>query len=306
MNIPNLFIVGQSKSGTSALYSMLKEHPEIFASPVKEPCYFCKDLIRESDTFHKRKAFFDYRDKEVYLKLFSKVRNEKVISESSTLYLYSRDAAEEIWNLNPNAKIIMILRDPVSYVISLHNEHFRKAQENVDDFERTILLEKDRREGNHIPPHCLFPSSLFYSDRIKYAEQIARFQNKFGESNTKVIIYEDFKADNSGVFRKILEFLDVDPEFIPKIKKQNISGSPRFPKLNTLIMSSSLKRRTQQVLPDSLYSVFKPLWRKLLWKKKNPANITENFKKHLKEQYKPEVEKLSNFLNIDLLKKWNY
>jgi len=87
MKKPNLFIVGHPKSGTTALYNFLKQHPDIFMCPVKEPAFFCKDFIEESDLFHKQKSFYLdswSREQKVYLSLFADVKSEKIIGECST------------------------------------------------------------------------------------------------------------------------------------------------------------------------------------------------------------------------------
>jgi len=303
---PNFFIIGQSKSGTSALYFSLRQHPDIYMSKVKEPCHFCRDIIKESDAFHQRKAFFDYREEKKYLKLFAAAKNEKIVGEATTIYIASEVAADEIWKFNPEARIVVLLRDPVSFVFSLHNENYRKSQENIGDLATAIQLEKERRRGKHVPPNCFCPRMLFYSERVQYKKQVLRFLDRFGDSNMKVIIYEDFKEDNEKVFKDILKFLGVDSSFVPEIEKRNVSGVPRSGKLNTMIMSSPIKRKIQTILPDSLYSLFKPIGRKLLWEEEPPEPIDDSLRRELMIQYKPEVIATSELLGINLVTKWGY
>ena len=77
--IPNLFIVGAPKCGTTSLHYWLSQHPEIFMSDPKEPFYFCKDLHEEADNLHGYKVnYFKYRDEESYLQIFQNAKNEKI------------------------------------------------------------------------------------------------------------------------------------------------------------------------------------------------------------------------------------
>ena len=122
MQKPNFFIVGLPKSGTTALHDFLNQHPQIFMSKVKEPHFFCTDFHRESDAFHDSQLFFHFRDEETYLKLFSDLTTEKVIGESSTGYLYSKEAAKQIHDFNPEAKILIVLREPTSFLYSVHSQ----------------------------------------------------------------------------------------------------------------------------------------------------------------------------------------
>ena len=117
---PNLFIVGQPKSGTTALHQFLGQHPEIFMSSIKEPHFFCSDFHLESDRAYGKQRFFDFRNESAYLQIFAKAEGAEIAGESSTNYLYSQVAAEKIYNFNPDAKIIIILREPAKFLYSLH------------------------------------------------------------------------------------------------------------------------------------------------------------------------------------------
>jgi len=131
--LPNFFIVGAAKSGTTSLYHHLCQHLDVFMSPVKEPHYFSRDVgvrsFKADDTksiFANLRGYIDFILKsrfyilnfEKYKRLFSNVKNEKAIGEASVSYLVSKVAAEEIYKFNPDAKIIIILRNPVKRAFS--------------------------------------------------------------------------------------------------------------------------------------------------------------------------------------------
>ena len=108
---PNFLIVGAQKSGTTSLFHYLRRHPKIFLSPIKEPAYFSK--YRGSVPFKNKKP-----TKEQYLELFQNVKDESAIGEVSTPYLFDQDSATNIYKTIPNAKIIIILRDPTERAYS--------------------------------------------------------------------------------------------------------------------------------------------------------------------------------------------
>ena len=134
--IPNFFIVGAAKSGSTALQEMLSKHPNIYMSPVKEPHYFSNDIKKNDFTtlnkkFRKQRIKFDsdgsvvprhqlYIDNEEdYLRLFKdSCENHKSLGEASVSYLYSKNAAKNIYQFNSNSKIIIILRNPIDRAFS--------------------------------------------------------------------------------------------------------------------------------------------------------------------------------------------
>lgn len=306
MKKPNLFIVGQPRSGTYALHYFLSQHPEVFMSEDKEPLFFCKDFHEESDLFHKHRAFFRYRKESDYLSLFAAAKNEKFAGESSTHYLFSKVAAREILKFNPDAKIIMMLREPVSFLYSLYSQHFVRSQENVGDFETALSLEKERKSGRKIPPTVYCPRFLFYSERIKYYEQIVRYYDLFDKSNIKVIIFDDFKQQNDVIYKDVLGFLNVDADFVPVFDQVNVSKKPRFAKLNAWLLNSAFKKAIQNVIPTSLYSKIKPMGKKVLWRNQSRKPLDSSLRQKLMSEYKPEVVKISELLGIDLVKRWKY
>ncbi|MCK4788416.1 MAG: sulfotransferase [Desulfobacteraceae bacterium] len=311
MKKPNLFVVGQPKAGTTALYYMLAQHPRIFMSPVKEPAFFCKDFIEESDLFHKQRHFYleDWsRKQEAYLRLFAGVSNEEIIGECTTSYLYSKVAAAKIFKFNPHAKIIALLREPVDFLYSLHDHCTRVGFEDVQDLKISMSLENERKSGCNIPRMIKHPSALFYSERIKYCEQIVEYYNLFGKSNVKVIIYEDFNQNNGEVYREILEFLGVDSNFMPNFAEVNIPREPLFLQLNTWrwLIDSSLTKRIKNNIPHSLWSKMTMLTKKVFWKRHIREPLDPVFRKKLMIKYEHEVIKISELLGIDLVKRWKY
>lgn len=316
MKKPNLFIVGQPKSGTTALASFLDLHPDIFISKPKEPHFFCSDFHKESNDFHKEKSkkHFEFQNLKDYLTLFHTSKGALALGEASTNYLYSKNSAKEIKLFNPNAKIIAIIREPVSLLHSLHMQYYNDTSENEKDFERALDLEKQRKNGKYISKRVRSPSYLFYSERIKYAEQIKRYLKLFPKRQLKIIIFNDFKKDNPRIYKKVLEFLGTNPDFQPNFAGIHESKSPKSNFINKIFRTPWIKNIPKKILPVQVYDKIQLKVQALLMKKEEREPINEKLKIELMKKFKPEVIKLNDLLHKEgfleqsrnLVKEWGY
>lgn len=301
MKIPNFFIVGASRSGTSTLARYLRKHPEIFFSEEKEPHHFCMDLLMESDCFHgKVKHYIDYRGRDHYLQLFEKVRDEKAVGEGSTWYLYSRAAASEIHKFNRHAKIIILLRNPADYLHSVHSLFLSSFNEDEENFVQALALENERKKGQAIPRQTTIPSRLFYSELVKYAEQVQRYIDTFPKDNVRVLIFEEFVNALPDVYRDILRFLEVDQGFEPDFDVANANKKPRFPKASRALKRSFVFDLYDQLMPRYLKPKVRSFTTKLYFKKVDRPQMDGSLREQLIRAYIPEIEKLEKALNRDL------
>lgn len=303
----NLFIIGTPRTASSTLYFYLKQHPEIFMSHPKQPNYFNKDQVEEARNYMSKNKIFPFTlSEKEYEKMFKDSKNEKVIGEATVNYIYSNVAAEEIKKYNPDAKIIVTFREPISFLKSFHNQLFFTAVEDEFNFERALMLEEDRKNGKYIPKNARFPSQLYYNDMIQYTKHLKKFYELFDEKQIKVIIYEDFKKDNIKVLKEIFEFLEVNPNFEPELTYLNAQKKLKSAKLQKVsAFVSSWYKLIYKTLPGSVYQIVKKNYEKLM-KSKSKDDISSELKMRLKQKYKPEVEKLSEFIGRDLVKLWNY
>ena len=210
MKNPNLFIVGAPKSGTTFLYHYLKQHPDIYFPNFKEPHFFGSDLIRRNGAYNL--SLDEYQD------LFK--TDKKIIGEASTFYIFSKDAPEEIYNFNPKAKIIIMLRDLVDLVHSLHSQFVFSGDEVIEDFTQALELEDSRLSGNRIPNQTTVVNKLFYTSNIlSLPRSIKSFIRYFGRENIKFIDLDDIKKNPKKVYFETLEFLNIDSNLnIPNFK----------------------------------------------------------------------------------------
>lgn len=305
---PNLFIVGQPKSGTTALHQFLGQHPEIYMSSIKEPHFFCSDFHLESDRAYGKQRFFDFRSESAYLQLFNKAKNVKIAGESSTNYLYSQVAAEKIHNFNPDAKIIIILREPAKYLYSLHSHYVKFTEENEPDFLTALSLESKRREEEEfLSSRVTSPSYLYYSQRIQYYQQVKRYCDRFDPKQIKVIIFEEFKSANETIFKEVLEFLEVDSSFTPEYAAVNVNKEVKFKSINSLINNPLVKSISKNLLSQEFNEFVRDnIVEKFLWHQAPKAKMPAAIQAQLREQYRPEVVKISELLALDLITKWGY
>jgi hypothetical protein len=258
MKTPNLFIVGHPRSGTSSLHHYLKQHPDVFMTAIKEPNFFSRDFRNESDNFHKKKLYFPYRTENQYLRLYKKWTHEKVAGEASATYLCSKVAAQAIYQFNAASKIIMMFREPVGFLHSFHSAARFALGEHFGDFQTAMSAEIDRRAGQYLAKRVIAPSWLFYSEFIKYTEQILRFRSYFDQEQIKIIIFDDFKMNTPntpGIYREVLQFLDVEPNVSPPFEIINPNKQLRWPLLKKYTLDSPYFRKTLRLLfSDDTYA----------------------------------------------------
>lgn len=206
---PNLFIVGAPKCGTTAWAEYLSTHPDIFFSRVKEPQYFCSDF--NCCSFHSEAE---------YLKLFEASGSAKVAAEASPRYLQSQVAADRIREFNPDAKIIILLRNQEEQLPSLHNQALYMTQECIEDFETAWRL-SDKRDGSTISRFCKEPKFLDYKTGGMFADQVERYFERFPEDQIRVFHYRDWSNDPRQTYLEMLRFLGLED-----------SGRTEFPPVN--------------------------------------------------------------------------
>jgi hypothetical protein len=289
MRKPDFVIVGAPRCGTTALFQYLEEHPEIFGATWKEPHFFGTDTI-----FPRRPSL------EQYLSCFDGAKDEKRIGEASTSYLFSKLAAREIKEFSPEARIIIMLRDPVETMYSVHSMVLYWRNEDIEDFEAALAAEEDRKKGLCWPskPHII--NYLFYRDVVKYTEQVRRYFDAFGRENVRVIIFDDFKEFTPNVYRGTLLFLGVDPDFQPDFRFVNPNSTFRSKLLQDFVVDPRCKRIRQRILPGWLDGAVFGRLRALNTSRKLRPSMDRELRARLQREFLPEVERLSELLGRDL------
>jgi hypothetical protein len=313
--VPDFFIVGHPKSGTTALYQMLIRHPQIHM-PVKEPRFFAPELrsrfLRSRFSRLVPSQLPDTLDD--YLSLFAGAGPEQRVGEASPSYLRSSAAAERIAQVAPDARIIAIFREPASFLRSLHLQSVHNHIETQKDFAKAIALEPSRRRGKHIPLLSQTPATLLYSDHVRYVEQLRRYHQFFKPENVLVLIYDDFRSDNAATVSAVLRFLGVQE--MPPVTPVKTKPLPaiRSLTLHQLGRAVTLARRNHRARGSATApahtarrrnaSPLSELWRRTVYTEARPPD--DELLLELRRRFKPEVVALSEYLGRDLVSLWGY
>ncbi|HEX5852071.1 MAG TPA: sulfotransferase [Solirubrobacteraceae bacterium] len=308
--LPDFFVVGHPKSGTTALYEMLKRHPQIHMPPGKEPWFFATELNERTPPRPEGVA----RTLEEYAALFAAAKPEQRVGEASALYLWSRTAAGRIAQACPDARIVAVLREPASFLRSLHLQFLRTYIETESDLAAAIALEPARREGREIPRHTYWPQTLLYSEHVRYVEQLRRYTAEFPRERVLVLIYDDFRADNEATVRRVLRFLDVDDSISIETSEANPSVRARSQRLHEAVHAISVGRGPASLAMKGAIKALTPprvrrgaleaVQRHVLYSDQLPAE--EHVMAELRSRFRGEVQALGDYLERDLLTLWGY
>jgi Sulfotransferase family len=313
--VPDFFIVGHEKCGTTALDMMLKGHPQIFLPDVKEQRFFAPELRggrgRRRGLDSARPHTFDR-----YRQVFAAARPEQLVGEVSPQYLRSRGAARRIAEVQGDAKIIAILREPASFLRSFHLQWVQNNDETQKSFAKALALESARRQGKRIPRRCNIPEHLFYSDHVRYVEQLQRYHAVFPSDQILVLIYDDFRRDNEAAVRRVLRFLEVDDSLavesvetkplrsVRSFHLKHLAEAARTARQNPAA-ATTFGRMVSALTPEVLRSeAFRVRWRGLVYKQ--PPEPDQALLEELRRRFKPEVVALSEYLKRDLVSEWGY
>lgn len=298
--IPTVFIVGAPRCGTSSLYHLLDAHPQVFMSRPKEPHHFGADLEIRPRLHASREA---------YLALFEGAGDVRHAGEASVLYLYSRTAPAEILALSPDARIIVMLRDPVEFVPSLHAHNLLLTYEDVRDLAEAIALEPERRAGRRIPPGCVAPLALQYTSLARYADHVRRYQEAFGRDRVLCLLLEDLHDRPEEVRDRTFSFLGLDRTGLPSLGRHNPRQRWRHQRLGRALLSAyrhaaglGSRLPTRLLRTSALVAVaglfYLPL--KLGVSAAPTTTLPRDLRRKLQDQLRDDVERLGELIGRDL------
>lgn len=288
---PDFFIVGAPKCGTTAMYDYLRQHPDIFMPFHKEPLYFGSDLTRRYGAMSTRE----------YLDLFRDAHPGQRVGEASAWYLYSATAAAEIHRVAPDARIIVMLRNPVDVMHAQHSQLLFSEQEDIVDFDAALAAEEYRARGERLPAGPIRTENVLYRRMVRFAEQLERYLGVFGPESVHVIIYEDFRQDTAGEYRKVLDFLGVDRNAVVDFRASNENKVVKAEWLQRLIWNPPLLR---PLIPRlRRYRAVHAARRVLLAlnsRRHRREAIDPSLRERLTRELEPEVVRLGRLIGRDL------
>ena len=269
MNRPNLFLIGAPKCGTTALAYSLSQHPNIYLPKQKEPRYFDRKIFYDFSSDYITKTLDEY------LKYYNNPQAYKAIykMDASVFNLYKAKEIQEIIEFSPNAKFIVLLRDPVEASLSMFYQRLSyietSMREVCEDFNKCWSMLEKRRNNQGYPKGCrnkfLFRYDLLYS----YENYLPQLIDILGDQ-LFIGFYEDYKNEPKNFFDQLFDFLDIQP--IPvENKKYNKSK----------IVSQNIFLRSLKLIAHKSFTVRKYLG--LTGKINLEKNIVSKFKKDIKK-----------------------
>jgi len=290
MHAPDFFIVGAPRCGTTAMNEYLKRHPEIFISNRKEIHFFDTDLHTVPP-----------RTEAEYLKLFELATDQKWVGETSVWYLLSDVAASRIKAFNPESRIIIMLRNPVDMVYSLHGRMLFHDNEDVEDFQKAFAMSNQRWQGPGVSYRCELPAKcLAYQEVGRFGAQAQRYYDLFDPSRIHIVVYDDFRADTPGQYQKILQFLEVEPTVVTDFKTIN----PHV-KVRSRFLQSLAERSAGLSKPAGPWrrKISKAIW-KINRKPTTRPTLSVDLRRNIQEHFRNDIHRLSDLLNRDLARRW--
>lgn len=280
----NLFIVGAAKAGTSALWSILSQHPSIFAakdSLYKEPAFFSPLARRKKMT------------QSLYDSIYKNAKNYNYLLDASTAYLSDPQSAQEIYNYNKDAKIIICLRNPVDRAYSLYNW---MVQEGYEYLSFKKALESEFKRSKNSQKSFWKPEYHYnyqYLNSGKYYEQVNRYIQLF-DNQVCIIFFEDLKSSFQEQMNLTTHFLGIkNLEFINK--STNVSKHIPFPLFQFLIRK--INNVLVEILPINNSKQKRDMLLNLFISNRKPNKLPSEIRLELERFYYDDIIKLEKLIN---------
>lgn len=248
--VPTFAVIGAARAGTTGLIEGLRGHPRAFVTTPKEPHYFAMHGTRPDyrgpgdEQSINQTAVTNVQD---YQALFPHESGHLALGEGSvsTLYYHER-ALPELVRMNPDVRVVVLLREPVARAYSSFQYLRAQGREPEQDFRAALAKEPDRRVANW---HHLW----HYSAMSRYADALTALQGRLPAAQLGIWFHDELEQDYAGTLRQVIDFLDLPPvaglgEAVPRV---NISGVPRAPHVQRALSWASGRpglRRTAQLV----------------------------------------------------------
>ena len=264
----NLFVVGAMRSGTTSLTRLLSKHSDVYFSPIKEPHFFVNTLpirLYEPSRFFSLKKYFEkefpnylhiakVEDKAQYDKLFSLATTQQILAEASTSYLHEPNAAYNLQKYNPDAKIVIILRNPIKRAFSHYNMD-RALGHEMESFTSIIQKELKAVKEGGLPWYSHLNMSF-------YNEPVALYRSLFDKVH--VIRLEDITVNFDQEIEKLADFLEIDAFIANNFAHRNKTRSVPIQGTLNRLKKMGLKDYFSKWVPSGIKrSLFKVISREI-------------------------------------------
>ena len=304
VRLPNFFLAGVAKSGTTALHAYLSQHPQVFMSPIKEPWYFgiadllappYGDEVREA--LQRDRAWLQHylpgphepnvwkyvMEWDDYVRLFRDVQDQPVVGDASTGYFWLPSAAAAIRAKLPDARFAFMLRDPADRLFTLYVLNLARQPDITFRAWFQSVLEAPQ----------LFPSIVGAG---RYATHLERWGTIWPRERMRIYLYDDYRADPRAVLHDLFRFLDVRPDFpIDFSRRHHETTVPRFRFLHAL---------RQRMFPDAglrwIPGGARRVLRRLYRRRRDALVMDPTDRRMVVEYYRDEIGRTATLMGRDL------
>jgi hypothetical protein len=284
MTKPNLFIVGAPKAGTSFLYKQLRSHTELSFPKVKEINHFSNEDLDELGSYYKD---FKIRNRKKYLNFFSSTPDVKFCVDASVSYFAFKHVPQKIFDFNPEAKILIVLRNPIKRAFShfLMDERMGYAKANFNSY-----ISSQKMDTAHY--HQYIHNSLYYKN-------ISNYYLVFGKAAVRVMLLEEMEQELPGLF----EFLLISPNSaeIDTSERVNQNKKPKNIISRILQKNRNLTSRLKFIIPESIIKKYNGL----LYEESEKKEMSTEDYNLVYELISDDLEKLEGLLGRNLKSAWN-
>jgi hypothetical protein len=240
-------------------------------------------------------------DEKKYLALFNGADGKKAIGEATAGYLFSKEAIQNIYDFNKEAKIIVMLRRPFDLIHSLHTHQQFSFDEDEPDFAKAWALQDERLRGEKVPPRCSEAEFLQYREIGRLGKQVERLCSVFPPEQVRFFLLEELAKDPGAVYRQALEFLNLSDDQRESFPKFNEKKAHRFGWLFGLFEP---RPRWFQALIERIRSLLGPKgwdrFQRIFVKKPNVSPVPESLRDEINEMYRDDIELLARLTGKNL------
>ena len=289
VHLPDFFICGAAKSGTTSLFNYLGQHPRIFTPRVKEPGYFS--------------ALRPMKHPDQYAQLFKGARTNVCVGEASGAYLTSPDSAARLAALLPESKIIVMLRNPADRAFSLYRHMVHHGHEWAPSFRNALQLEYRRWENDSfLRQNPEYYYNFMYRITGLYSQQLENLKAHFSESQIKIVIFENFVEDPECHTRSVFRFLGLDDSLEIDTPVYNKEKRPFSTRMEALLNKAIL--RSSQPFVESLFETLNYINRNVSIFTTRETNVNKRIRKRLLEWYNRDIRKVSRIVEDERVSRW--
>jgi hypothetical protein len=296
----NLFIVGAPRTGTTSLAKALATHPSICFSKPKETHFFLRPFGNSSMEEVRQRyetAFFSGLQPQ-----------HRCLAEGSVSYLYDPTAIARILAVDPGARFVIGLRNPLELLPSYHARLLYTMDEDVEDFARAWALQTRRLRGEHLPPRCRDKRLLLYGEVGRLGSHLRRLIEVAGRERCLMYLFEEFRSEPLLVYRQVLSFAGLADDGRAEIKHKNRGRSYQNKWLQPYVMNTpAWAARAIGLFSDGgharLRSLVRPLRRRLKRMNAVPAArapLPPELRHELCDYYRQDVRDLERLLGRKL------